>query len=88
MINAGTKEVLRLKYEFHEPRDNVIFVKKKKKFKEPKQKTKKSLKNQNKKKWKVKEERIENVKFFASFVHCDGRTFSFVHINKRQSQEY
>ena len=64
MINAGTKEVLRLKYEFHEPSDNVIFVKKKK-----------SLKNQNKKKWKVKEERIENVKCFASFVHCDGPYF-------------
>ena len=44
MINAGTKEVLLLKYEFHEPSDNVIFVKKKKKFKEPKQKKNEKLK--------------------------------------------
>lgn len=80
MTDAGTKEVLRLKYKFHEPSDNVIFVKKK--FKEPQQ-------NQRcqKKKWKVKEECIENVKCFASFVYCDDRTFSFV-INNRQSQEY
>ena len=61
MIDAGTKEVLRLKYEFHEPSDNVFFVKKKK-FKEPKQ-------NQTcqKKKKKVKEERIKKCEMFCEF---------------------